>query len=96
MCVEMKEANDDLQPGQMNSEHESAAGRTPAREKNRTETDPADTGGTDAGKKPADLRTTSKTDLEHHIEEKDGRLAQRTPEEMSLHEELDQRKKEDE
>lgn len=34
------------------------------------------------GRKPEELRTTSKSDLDETIEEKEGRQAMRTPEEM--------------
>lgn len=42
-----------------------------------------------SGEKPHELRTTSKSDFDRQIEEKEGPQVARTPEEMSLHEELD-------
>ena len=44
------------------------------------------------GKKPHELRTTSKSEMDEHIEEKDGPQVARTKEEMSLHEELSRTK----
>lgn len=45
-----------------------------------------------SGEKPHELRTTSKSELDEQIEEKEGRQVARTKEEMSLHEELSRTK----
>lgn len=79
----------DLEGGEMNSERESAAGRTPSREANRTERDGSGPKDKDAGREPHELQATRRSDFERKIEEKEGPLAQRTPDEMRLHEELD-------
>ncbi len=53
------------------------------REKQKPESD---------GRKPRELRTTSKSELDERIEEKEGPQVARTKEEMSLHEELSRTK----
>ena len=83
----------DLPGGAMGSEHEAEAGRTPSRAANRTEKDGAGPSDPDAGRRPHELRSTSKTEFEREQEEKEGRSAGRTPQEMSLHEEFDQSRK---
>lgn len=42
------------------------------------------------GRKPTELRTTSRSELDDRIEEKEGHQVARTREEMSLHEEISQ------
>lgn len=42
------------------------------------------------GRKPSELRTTSRSELDDRIEEKEGKQVARTREEMSLHEEISQ------
>ena len=83
----------DLPGGGMNSEHEAEAGRTPSREANRTPKDGSGPSGEDAGRRPHELKTTSKTQFERDMEEKEGPSVARTPQEMSLHEEFDQQRR---
>jgi hypothetical protein len=83
----------DLPGGAMNSEHESDAARIPSPASNRTAKDGSGPTGPDAGRRPHDLAATSKTDLEKEMEAREGRQPHRTPEEMSLHEELDMTRK---
>lgn len=78
----------------MGSEHESEAGRTPARDANRTPKDGSGPTDADAGRKPQEVNTTSRTDFEREQERKEGRQPIRTPEEMSLHDEFDRLSKE--
>lgn len=47
------------------------------------------------GRKPTELRTTSRSELDDRIEEKEGRQVARTKEEMSLHDELSRTKEDD-
>lgn len=47
------------------------------------------------GRKPTELRTTSRSELDDRIEEKEGPQVARTKEEMSLHEELSRTKDDD-
>lgn len=82
-----------LPGGGMSSEHEAEADRMPPRSANHTEKDGAGPTGADAGRKPHELRATSKTDFEREQEEKEGPRAPRAPGEMSLHEEFDQDRK---
>ena len=44
------------------------------------------------GRKPTELRTTSRSELDDRIEEKEGPQVARTKEEMSLHEEISRTK----
>lgn len=83
----------DLPGGGMNSEHESDAERIPPRSANHTPKDGSGPSGSDAGRKPHELRATSTTDFERDQEKKEGKRVARTPEEMSLHEEFDQDRK---
>lgn len=86
----------DMEGGEMNSERESEAARTPSREANRTEKDGAGPTADDAGRKPHELRATRRTEFERSMEEKEGHQPLRTPDEMRLHAELDQLDPEDE
>lgn len=47
------------------------------------------------GRKPTELRTTSRSELDDRIEEKEGKQVARTREEMSLHEEISRTEEED-
>lgn len=49
-----------------------------------------------SGRKPVELRTTSRSELDERIEEKEGRQVARTSEEMSLHEEISRTREDEE
>lgn len=49
-----------------------------------------------SGRKPVELRTTSRSPLDDRIEEKEGRQVARTSEEMSQHEEISRTAEDDE